>query len=203
MAVALLATMAIHMIAAAALMLFQPDRSTRRILQPLEVTLLTPPKVLPPEPPPPPPPRPKPVVKTEVKPLAPPIQPVVIPDPAPVVSEEPPLPVAPPQEDPTPVVVEEPIVLPKYRADHLRNPKPKYPAIAQRLRIEGTVLVQVLVSPAGLPLKVKIVRSSGTPVLDEAALEAVRNWAFVPARRGAEPVESWVEIPIPFTLHKD
>jgi protein TonB len=178
-----------------------PDRHTKRVLHPLEVTLLTPPQVVPPKPPPPPPPRPKAVVKPEIKPVAPPIEPVVIPDPEPVVSEEPPLPVAPPQEEPAPVEI--PIVLPEYNADHLRNPAPAYPAIAQRLHIEGTVLVRVLVSPAGLPKKIELAHTSGTPVLDDAALKAVKNWAFVPARRGVEPVEAWVEVPINFHLKKN
>jgi protein TonB len=141
------------------------------------------------------------VVKPEVRPVAPPIEPVVIPDPEPMVSEEPPLPVAPVQEEPAPVEVA--IVLPEYRADHLRNPPPPYPAIAKRLRIQGTVLVRVLVSPAGLPKKIELAHTSGAPVLDEAALKAVRDWAFVPARRGVEPVEAWVEIPINFHLRKN
>jgi protein TonB len=200
---AVLVTLFIHGLAATALLTMDPDRYTKRVLHPLEVTLLTPPQVLRPKPPPPPPPRPKPVVKTEVKPIAPPIEPVVIPDPEPVVSEEPPLPVAPPQEEPTPAPVEVPIVLPEYSADHLRNPAPAYPAIAKRLHIEGTVLVRVLVSPAGLPKKIELARTSGAPVLDEAALKAVQGWAFVPARRGAEPVEAWVEVPINFHLKRN
>jgi protein TonB len=203
MALAGLTTILIHVVAAAALLTFEPDRATRKVMQPLEVTLLTPPQVVPPKSPPPPPPKPKPVVKPEVKPVAPPIEPVVIPDPEPVISEEPPLPVVPPVEEPVPVPVEVPIVLPEYRADHLRNPPPAYPAIAKRLRIEGTVLVRVLVSPAGLPKKIELAHTSGSPVLDEAALKAVRDWAFVPARRGVEPVEAWVEIPINFHLRKN
>lgn len=198
---AILITLFIHGLAVAGLFVVEPDRYAKRVLHPLEVTLLTPPQVLPPKPPPPPPPKPKPVVKPEIKPVAPPIQPVVIPDPEPVVSEEPPMPVAPVEEVPAPVEVA--IVLPEYRADHLRNPAPPYPAIAKRLRIEGTVLVRVLVSPGGLPKKIELAHTSGAPVLDEAALKAVRSWAFVPARRGVEPVEAWVEIPINFHLRKN
>ncbi len=199
-AVAGVVTMLVHVIAAATIFTLQPDRTTRRVVHPLEVTLLTPPQVLPPKPPPPPPPKPKPVVKPEIQPVAPPIQPVVIPDPEPMVSEEPQMPVA-PVEEPAPVEVA--IILPEYRADHLRNPAPPYPAIAKRLRIEGTVLVRVLVSPAGLPKKIELAHTSGSPVLDESALKAVRGWAFVPARRGVEPVEAWVEIPINFHLRKN
>jgi len=37
-------------------------------------------------------------------------------------------------------------------------------------------------------------------LLDNAALEGVREWKFVPARKGAEPVEGWVRVPIVFRL---
>ncbi len=197
---AVLITLFIHGLLASALLAVDPDRHAVRILQPLEVTFLTPPQVLPPQPPPPP--KPKAVVKPEIKPVAPPIQPVVLPDPDPVVSEEPPMPVAPPQEEPTPVEI--PIILPEYNAEHLRsrNVAP-YPAIAKRLHIEGTVIVRVLVSPLGLPQQIEVEQSSGAPVLDEAALKAVRNWAFVPARRGVEPVEAWIRFPIKYHLKQN
>lgn len=195
-------TFVIHSLVAWALLALGPDeRKAHRPAHPLEVTLLTPPQVLPPKPTPPSPPRPKPIVKPEVKPVAAPILPLVIPEPEPqVVSEEPPLPVAAPQEEPTLVPVEHPGALPEYNAAHLHNPAPAYPAIAKRLRIEGTVLVRVLVSSAGLPKKIERARTSGSPVLDEAALKAVRDWVFVPARRGTESIEAWVEIPIKFHL---
>jgi len=37
-------------------------------------------------------------------------------------------------------------------------------------------------------------------VLDQAALKAVKNWRFVPARRGSEAMVAWVEIPVVFKL---
>jgi protein TonB len=58
----------------------------------------------------------------------------------------------------------------------------------------------VLVSTEGLPVRVELDRSSGSGVLDSAALATVKNWRFVPARRGAEPLEAWVIVPIIFRL---
>jgi protein TonB len=48
----------------------------------------------------------------------------------------------------------------------------------------------------------KVRTSSGFTVLDEAALEAVRNWHFSPGRRGDTPLAMWVEIPISFELQR-
>jgi protein TonB len=52
----------------------------------------------------------------------------------------------------------------------------------------------------GLPRHIEIRTSSGSGRLDEAALEAVRRWKFVPARRGDEAVEAWVLVPVAFSL---
>ncbi len=43
-------------------------------------------------------------------------------------------------------------------------------------------------------------RSSGHPRLDEAALDAVRRWRYVPARRGEEPIPFWYVQPVDFRL---
>jgi periplasmic protein TonB len=56
--------------------------------------------------------------------------------------------------------------------------------------------VQVLVSGQVGAIRVKI--SSGSSVLDEAAVRAVTRWTFEPATRGARAVESWVEVPVTF-----
>ena len=92
------------------------------------------------------------------------------------------------------------IVGPLFNVDYLRNPKPAYPLIARRLRLEGTTIVRVLVSPAGKAEIVQLGTSSGSNVLDQAALNAVREWSFVPARQGNQPVSAWVDVPIRFRL---
>lgn len=88
----------------------------------------------------------------------------------------------------------------RFDADYLRNPVPVYPAIARRRGEEGKVLLKVRVSAQGEAQKVSIAKSSGYDYLDAAALEAVTRWRFVPARRGDEPVESAVIVPMTFKL---
>ena len=61
-------------------------------------------------------------------------------------------------------------------------------------------MLDVLVSPEGLPDAVEIRRSSGSVRLDEAARIAVLRWRFVPARQGVAPVTAWVVVPIRFSL---
>ncbi len=92
------------------------------------------------------------------------------------------------------------VVGPVYDAEYLHNPKPVYPPVARRMKLEGTVIVHVLVNPAGKPEIVRLGKSSGAAVLDQAALSAVQNWSFIPARQGSKPVSAWVDIPIHFHL---
>jgi periplasmic protein TonB len=81
------------------------------------------------------------------------------------------------------------------------NPKPPYPLAARRLGVEGVVMLEVLVRPDGSPAEVHIRTSSGSPLLDDSALETVRSrWRFIPARRGNAAVESRVTFPIRFRL---
>lgn len=92
------------------------------------------------------------------------------------------------------------ITPPAFNAAYLRNPPPAYPAAARRSGEEGTVMLRVLVGRDGAPLKIEIDQSSRSRALDDAALDAVKGWRFVPARRGAEPVEGWVRVPLVFRL---
>ncbi len=95
---------------------------------------------------------------------------------------------------------EEPFSPPLTHADYLHNPRPAYPRQARQQRMQGRVLLAVRVSAEGLALSVTLKSSSGFDLLDQAAAEAVRNWRFVPARRGGSPVEGLVEVPIRFVL---
>lgn len=89
---------------------------------------------------------------------------------------------------------------PLFNAAYLRNPAPVYPTIARRSGDQGTVMLKVLVSPEGAPLRVELDQSSGSKSLDGAALDAVKGWRFVPARRGAQNIEGWVRVPVVFKL---
>lgn len=89
---------------------------------------------------------------------------------------------------------------PGINAAYLRNPAPRYPVAARRAGEQGTVTLRVQVSPDGLASRVAVEKSSGSPHLDTAALEAVKAWRFTPARRGTDAVESWMLVPIVFRL---
>ena len=89
---------------------------------------------------------------------------------------------------------------PVFNAAYLNNPTPVYPAISRRMGEQGLVLLRVYVSARGDPNAVEIKSGCGHPRLDHAAQEAVRQWKFVPAKRGEQPVDAWVAVPIRFSL---
>ena len=96
----------------------------------------------------------------------------------------------------------ETVTPPQFGAAYLNNPKPEYPTFARRMRMEGMVMLKVLVSRQGTALKVEVAHSSGYEILDKAAAEAVRNWRFVPAKHGDSPVDEWVQVPVAFHLQR-
>lgn len=83
-----------------------------------------------------------------------------------------------------------------------RTIPPLYPRIARENGWEGTVLVRVAVQPDGRPESVQVRKSSGHAILDDAAIEAVKKWRFIPAKDGNIPIRSVVEIPIHFDLRQ-
>ena len=90
----------------------------------------------------------------------------------------------------------------RFDANYLRNPAPPYPALSKRMGEEGKVVLRVSVNSQGTADSVDIKTSSGSPRLDESAQKTVRNWKFVPAKRGDTPVQSWVLVPIIFKLEQ-
>lgn len=79
-------------------------------------------------------------------------------------------------------------------------PAPVYPAGAQFTGAQGDVLVDVFVSPNGLPRKIRVDGSSGNAALDNAAVEAVASWHFIPAVKGGDTASSWKSLKIHFQL---
>ncbi len=94
------------------------------------------------------------------------------------------------------------ITPPQFGVAYLNNPKPVYPAFARRMGMEGTVMLKVLVSREGNPLKIDIAKSSGYDLFDKTAVDAVKKWRFIPARQGDSPIEEWVQVPIAFHMSK-
>jgi protein TonB len=78
--------------------------------------------------------------------------------------------------------------------------RPVYPFGSRRRGEEGTVTLEVEVSPAGIPNAVRIVSSSGFPALDLAAQRAVLAARFKPARRDGEPVTATAQVSLVFRL---
>lgn len=101
-----------------------------------------------------------------------------------------------PESQPT----SEPLTEPSFGAAYLRNPAPIYPGVAQQRGWQGTVMLKVHVLASGRPDHVGLASSSGHESLDDAALEAVTNWRFTPARRGDQAIDGWVQVPIEFKL---
>lgn len=109
-----------------------------------------------------------------------------VPTPAPAVDEVVPLPPVPPIREAYPV--------------YQKNPPPEYPRLARRRGYEGAVIMEVLVTRQGRVEDLRLFRSSGYPILDRAAMAAVKGWVFEPGRRGEERVEMWVKVPVRFRL---
>lgn len=155
------------------------------------------------EPPPPPPPPTLQVEKFKPRPV---VRPVAVPKPVPVeappvvttertpmslpaVAEPAPEAVSAPPADTAPTAL-------GYRS--MRNVP--YPAIAARQKLEGTVMLRVLVGPDGVPQRIDIERSSGHTVLDRAARDAVMKWRFEPGTRNGQPFAAYGLVPIAFRL---
>ena len=81
-------------------------------------------------------------------------------------------------------------------AEPIYTVRGNYPDIARQAGVEGTVVVQALVGVDGHVRDTRIVRS--IPMLNGAALEAVKQWRFKPAATGGKPVAAWVSVPISF-----
>lgn len=176
-----------------------------RLIEPAAVPPAPAPPPVQPMPPPPAPLRPTPQAVKEVRP-PPPAEPerpdISRPEPQPAPAPAPlPAPIAAAIEAPRPAPPPPlPVTQPRFNADYLDNPKPPYPSASRRMGEEGEVRLRVHVNPAGNAQQVEIVRSSGYPRLDQAALDTVKQWRFIPARQGDQPVPAWVIVPIQFSL---
>lgn len=107
-----------------------------------------------------------------------------------------PTPVSPPKAE-----KEEKEEPPKFGVAYLNNPAPEYPRMSKRAGEEGRVFLKVLVSAEGRPDSVEVSKSSGFERLDNAALNAVKQWRFEPARKGGKAISAFVIVPLSFTLN--
>lgn len=111
---------------------------------------------------------------------------------------------APPETRPAPpsAPAAEAVSQARFDADTLKNPAPPYPPLSRRMGEEGKVVLRVSVTPQGNADQIEIRTSSGSERLDQSALKTVRNWKFIPAKRGEATVQSWVLVPIIFKLEQ-
>jgi periplasmic protein TonB len=93
-----------------------------------------------------------------------------------------------------------PLPLRVARPDHSHCPPAAYPALLRERGIEGVVQVRVRVGADGSAAEAVLDKGSGFRLFDEAAVQRALGCRFVPARRGTESIESWVDFPVRFAL---
>jgi len=79
----------------------------------------------------------------------------------------------------------------------IKDVKPLYPAIAQQARVGGVVTIEATIGSDGKVTDAKVVRS--IPMLDQAALDAVRQWEYTPTLLNGVPVPILTTVNINFT----
>jgi TonB family protein len=75
---------------------------------------------------------------------------------------------------------------------------PNYPLLARQMKVQGSVILQALISKDGIIQNLRVV--SGPHILSSAAQDAVRQWHFKPHFEGAEAVETQAKITVNFTI---
>jgi periplasmic protein TonB len=98
-----------------------------------------------------------------------------------------------------------PVTKPVRPGGLIREPKkivhvpPVYPPIAQQAHVEGTVILEAIIDERGRVDQVRVLRSR--PLLDQAAIDAVRAWKYTPTLLNGIPVQVLMTITVTFTLH--
>ncbi|MGD2245743.1 MAG: TonB family protein [Candidatus Aminicenantes bacterium] len=83
--------------------------------------------------------------------------------------------------------------------ESIKRVNPEYPAVAKRMNIQGTVIINALISEKGDVIDTAIIRGIEGPFrLNEAAQKAVQKWKFKPAMKGNKAVKVWKPIAIKF-----
>ncbi len=79
----------------------------------------------------------------------------------------------------------------------IKNVAPVYPALAQSAHVTGVVTIEATIGPDGKVIDAKVVRS--IPLLDQAALDAVQQWEYLPTMLNGVPVPVLVTVTVNFT----
>jgi len=78
--------------------------------------------------------------------------------------------------------------------------KPEYPPLAKVTRTQGVVLLDAVIDKEGSIQSLRVI--SGHPLLNQAALDAVKQWKYRPTLLNGEPVEVSTTITVTFTLQR-
>lgn len=190
----------------------------KSISAPIEVEIIEAPETVEQEPPPPPPPAPEiapppaafvPMPELTINLPEPPKPPekTITQVQSKVETTPPPAPqqkrdlTPPPEPAPEPAPPPKPAGTPVRMDPSRPATQPDYPNAARRREMEGTVVLNLLIGPNGRVQDAKILQSSGHDLLDRAALRhAQREWRFLPATEGGEPVTKWFRFAVEFKL---
>jgi len=106
---------------------------------------------------------------------------------------------------PPPVVVAPPKPIEPLRVggtirspQRIRNVDPAYPTIALSARIQGIVIIEATIGADGRVVNARVLRS--VPMLDQSALDAVRQWEYTPTMLNGVPVPVIMTVTVQFTL---
>jgi protein TonB len=77
---------------------------------------------------------------------------------------------------------------------------PRYPEVARKARIEGTVIVEAVIDPAGNVVDARVLSDIGMGC-GQAALDAIRSWKYEPATFNGRPVRVYLTVTVSFRLH--
>jgi protein TonB len=80
----------------------------------------------------------------------------------------------------------------------LKNVSPVYPDIAKQARVQGVVILECTISPQGRVSDVKVLR--GIPLLDQSAIDAVKQWVYTPTLLNGVPVPVIMTVTVNFKL---
>jgi protein TonB len=81
----------------------------------------------------------------------------------------------------------------------IKDAKPVYPQVAMAAKVEGMVIIEATIGKDGSVQDAKVLRH--VPLLDQAALDAVKEWKFTPTTLNGQPVEVLMTVTVNFTLH--
>lgn len=82
----------------------------------------------------------------------------------------------------------------------VKDVKPVYPPIAQASGVQGVVILEAMIDASGRIAGTRVLR--GQPLLDQAALDAVRQWEFTPTEVGGTPVPVIMTMSVNFALQQ-